>query len=104
VSLPEVTSIGEGAFCDTGGTSLSVTLGAESPGLGNFMFYDVEVPKSVTVKLPSDADEYYGAAPTDAEDQNWSNAFRGMGWNRETGEYGTGEVNDKIALNFAALP
>jgi hypothetical protein len=90
LSLPAVVAIGNNAFANTGGTPLTVTLGAVAPAVGTVVLgYS---PRSVTVLVPSDA-RGYGSVPRlysgDNTVNNWGNAFRG---------------NSNITLNIAYTP
>jgi hypothetical protein len=106
VSLPAATSIGNSAFSYTGGTALTVTLGATAPTLGADLFENyVSVPKTVTVLVPSGATGY-GSIPatysgSDATGK-WGNAFRGKGWNGTS--YGAGTVNSNVTLKIDYIP
>ncbi|MDR1862982.1 MAG: hypothetical protein LBQ67_03575 [Treponema sp.] len=62
-------------------------LGAAAPAVGTNIFDRVNVPKTVTVRMPSGATGY-GTAPADAAAGNRGNAVRGKGWNG--GAYGEG--------------
>jgi hypothetical protein len=74
VSLPEATSIEIFAFANTGGTPLTITLGNTPPTVvANNTFVAVSVPKTVTVKVPSDAAANY--------DNTWQEAFKGSNSN-----------------------
>jgi hypothetical protein len=77
VNLPAATKIGNGVFMGTGGTALTVKLNRNNPTLGENMFQDVNVPKTVTVKVPADAGGY---------DETWQTKFK--------------DGNDKISLNI----
>jgi hypothetical protein len=89
--FPLLTSVGEGAFGETGTTALTITLGGTAPTVGAYMFIWVYVAKTVTVKVPSGAGGY-GTVPLD----NWGNAFRGKGW--DGASYLNGKVIENITL------
>jgi hypothetical protein len=64
------------------------------------MFYQVNDPKFVTVKVPGTASGYAASLPAtysgaDTTD-NWGNGFRGGGWNGSSMRSGT--VNSNIRL------
>jgi hypothetical protein len=104
VSLPAAESIGNNAFQNTGTTALIVTLSATPPTVGINLFTFVTAAKPVTVKVPSGATGY-GTLPqtvsTDTSDC-WANAFRGIGWDKDTSSYGGGTVNTYITVNIVA--
>jgi hypothetical protein len=95
--LPAVTSIGSGAFGNTGGTSLTVTLGSTPPTLGVDMFSLVSAAKTVTVAVPFGA-AGYGSSPTDTTTGSWGNGFRGGGWNGSA--FTGGSVNASVTLTI----
>jgi hypothetical protein len=103
VSLPAATTIGNNAFYNTGGTALTITLGAAAPKVGKNMFEYVFVPKTVTVLVPNTGSAVYGPIPAvysgSDTTNNWGNAFRGKGWDNTNG-YGSGTVNSYITLNI----
>ena len=76
--FPLATSIEMNAFSFTGTVPLTITLGSKAPTVGVHIFNGTS-GKDVTVQVPADA-EGYGSNPTNTTDQNWGNAFRGMGW------------------------
>jgi uncharacterized repeat protein (TIGR02543 family) len=105
LTLPVAETIGYQAFAETGGTALTITLGAEAPSLAIDLFYDVSVPKTVTVRVPAGATGY-GTIPAtysgaDATN-NWGNAFRGKGWNGTN--YLGGTVNSNVTLTIGYTP
>jgi hypothetical protein len=69
ISLPVTEIIGNGVFSNSGGTALTITLGSVPPTLGTDMFDRVNVPKSITVKVPVGATGKY--------DKNWQTDFKG---------------------------
>jgi hypothetical protein len=108
VNLPAASSIGFGTFgisssAVTTTAALTITLGAIPPTLGINMFSYVVSSKTVTVKAPNitSGTTGYGTVPANTTDNNWGNAFRGKGWNRDTNTYGTiGTVNSNITLVY----
>ena len=87
-----------GVFDGTGPGNLTVTVGQTVPTTGISLFNNINEPKTVTVRIPSDSAVAYGAVPTDTTTPNWGNAFRGMGWDGAT--YLTGTVNGNITLVY----
>jgi hypothetical protein len=61
-------TIGYWAFADTGSTSLAIKLRAIAPTVGLDIFYEVDVSKTVTVKVPSDVAGY---------NDEWKTNFKG---------------------------
>jgi hypothetical protein len=105
VNLSSAKSIGTAAFTSTGSGDLTITLGKTPPTVEWGVFHIINAPKTVIVKVPSDAEEGYGEVPyeyssTDSEN-NWGNAFRGKGWNGET--YGNDSVQSNINLTIQSL-
>jgi hypothetical protein len=100
LTLPMVQTIGNYAFSYTGTQALALTLGDTPPTVGTLLFYGVSVSKAVTVKRPASAAGNYGSEPSNTTDNNWANAFRGKGWNKDTDTYGTGTVNSYITVIF----
>jgi hypothetical protein len=107
VNLPIITSInGQQAFEYTGGTALTVTLGATVPMLDVAMFYGITAAKAVTVKVPNNAawsgktGTFTGGDTTD----NWGNGFRGGGWDgsaiidSSVSDGSTNGINSNITL------
>jgi len=88
-NFPAVTLIWGAVFENTGATALTITLGAEAPELHEGIFFNVEVAKSVTVKVPQNATGYGSTIPitysgtytvyTDIP-VTWGSGFRNMGW------------------------
>jgi len=88
-NFPAVTLIWGAVFENTGATALTITLGAEAPELHEGVFFNVEVAKSVTVKVPQNATGYGSTIPitysgtytvyTDIP-VTWGSGFRNMGW------------------------
>jgi hypothetical protein len=70
-SFPQATSIEQFIFDFTGGTALTITLGNAPPTLEGYPVYfdGVDVPKTVTVRVPS--------ATVTAYDTAWQNDFKG---------------------------
>jgi hypothetical protein len=100
VNLPVVEYIEGHAFAATGSTSLTVTLGSTAPTLGDsIMFSERNTAKTVTVRVPWDANGYgYSVSGSDAG-ETWGNGFRGGGW--ESGNFVPwGEINTSITLNI----
>jgi hypothetical protein len=100
VYLPKAASFGTYSFRYTGTESLTVTLGATPPTLGQNTFNNVTATKAVTVKIPSGATGY-GTAPTDTATNNWGNAFRGKNWDGTS--YGNQTPNSNVTLTFQEL-
>jgi hypothetical protein len=105
VSLPKATNIGEWAFFGTGDTTLTVTLGSTVPTLRDSIFAYVFDAKTVTVKVPSGAEEWNDITgktynETSNYTVNWGNGFRGGGWTEAEGfaENGAYLINSKISL------
>jgi hypothetical protein len=88
-------TIGDSAFQGTGGTGLTLTLGAMLCGVGTNMFSGINVSKTVTVMIPSSYIDYFSS-------MNWSDIFMGRGWNG-TNYYGNGAVNSNIILFIQPL-
>jgi hypothetical protein len=108
LDLSAATSINSFAFRSTGGTALTVTLGATAPMLGSYLIDYVSTPKTVTVQVPTavpDTGSDYGPIPatynTDTTTNNWGNAFRGKGWNGTS--YRTGTVNGNVTLEVTYI-
>jgi hypothetical protein len=102
LNIQAATSIGDRAFRNTGGTPLTITLGAIAPTVGTYIFDSVG-GKSVTLRIDSKAMAGYGAANFengDTSTNNWGNAFRGKGWNSISELYGSGTINGNISLTF----
>ena len=99
VNIPSVTNIGSLIFRYNGSTPLLITMGNVAPSTSDPWGGTITAQKPVTIRIPTGATGY-GFSPTDATTQNWGNAFRGMGWNRNTGVYGTGNVNETINLTI----
>jgi hypothetical protein len=71
-NFPVATTIGGGTFITTGGIALTITLGNAPPTVTGYnMFAGVNVPKAVTVRVPSGAISNYDAA--------WQQAFKDGG-------------------------
>jgi hypothetical protein len=86
VSLPLATTIGEQAFSRSDSISLTIILGATAPTVGQNMFNNVSVAKTVTIRVPSGASGY---------DATWEAAFRGVG---NTGTVGTENTNITLVI------
>jgi hypothetical protein len=71
-SFKSATHIHDEVFARTGGTPLSITLGAPPSGLGKDIFKGVTVTKNVFVRVPSANYESYNNSA-------WKDAFRGYG-------------------------
>jgi hypothetical protein len=103
VNLPVAASIGDYAFESTGTTSLTVTLGANTPpALGTEIFDNVTSGKNVTVQIPNGAATAYGTATNNTAD-NWGNGFRGGGWDGDN-MTDSGYINSNITLAISELP
>jgi len=73
LKIPNVASIGDETFCDTGATALTIEMGTNQPSLGTRIFYKYFTPavtKNVTVKVPSATTSY---------DATWKMAFSTTG-------------------------
>jgi hypothetical protein len=69
-SFPQATFIDQFAFANTGGIALTITLGSTPPMIYYESFGDgLDVPKTVTVRVPSGAEAAY--------DTTWQNRFTG---------------------------
>jgi len=90
ISLRSVTVINDYAFADTGGNALEIRIGMYAPPNLGMSIIAVDVPKTVTVKVPIGFKIYY--------DQDWQDGFKGAGWTE--GIKGTGTVNPNITLNI----
>jgi hypothetical protein len=77
VNIPAVELIDECAFRETGSAALTIIMGEKAPDLGEYLFWDINVPKTVTLRIP------YAAADYDSE---WQDNFKGG--------------NPNITLNF----
>jgi hypothetical protein len=103
VNIPAAARIETNVFENC--TSLgSVTLGVNPPTVGTNIFADIDVNRPVTVRIPSGSLEAYNPGGTfnnaDTATNNWGNAFRGKGWDRDTGIYGGFGGNGFIQLTF----
>ncbi|MCL2012425.1 MAG: leucine-rich repeat protein [Cystobacterineae bacterium] len=78
-SFPKATSIGNNVFELTGTAPLTLILGSNAPTLGADIFSEVISPKTVRVRIPTDASGY-GSSPVNTTDENWGNGLRGCGW------------------------
>jgi hypothetical protein len=101
VNIPKVTSISSSAFSwgyiysYTGETAMTITLGSTPPEVGGNMFWNLDVPKTITIRRPSTAEEDYTST--------WVSAFKGLGGNASTlnTSNDAGEINDNITVVFA---
>jgi hypothetical protein len=95
------TSIGEGAFGNTGSTELTVSLGTyDPPALGTDMFSGVTVPKTVNVRvarIPPWTSEAGSFTGTD-NSPKWGNGFRGGGWTSGA-IIDSSKINSSISLH-----
>jgi hypothetical protein len=105
LNMGAVTDIGHGAFTNTDGTALTISLGDTPPSVEDRIFGFSPPVKTVTIKAPDieSGNTAYGTAPSNTTIENWGNAFRGMGWNRDTGDYGLGMVKGNITLVYENL-
>jgi hypothetical protein len=104
VNLPSATGFSDNVFQGTGPVSLTVTLGAAVPTLGELLFTGIVSPgKNVTVKVPTSATAWsgiIGGSPysgTNTTD-NWGNGFRGGGWNGSVMIASSSNINSLITL------
>ena len=67
LDISSVTSIGDYAFSNTGTGSLTITMGAEAPTVGDSLFDGVSDSKTVKVQFPSPGGSY---------DAAWQNEFK----------------------------
>jgi len=106
VSIPEIETIGEYIFYETGLQSLTITMGVNAPKVGRHIFYNIygNEAKTVTVKVPSGASGY-GSLPFTVTGNdttnNWGNAFRGIGWDGTN--YLDGYINSSISLTVETM-
>jgi hypothetical protein len=101
VNLPSVTKIGSRSFSETGGTSLEVTLGLAAPEVVRGVFMGVDVPKTVTVRVPAGADYSEPLSVTYSGGEKpggpfWGEGFRGKGWPYDS----SNTVNSSITLTI----
>jgi hypothetical protein len=102
VELPSATSLGQSLFGNTGTESLTIILGASPPTLMRSMFYGVNAPKTVIIKVPSGAN-YGDSLPLTYSASNstvcWGNGFRGFGWDG-SGFVSGGALTSNITLTI----
>ena len=69
VDFAKVEYIRNNVFIGTGGVPLEIKMGAAPPNVAHDIFYDVDIPKTVTIKVPSGSSGSY--------DATWQDAFTG---------------------------
>ena len=99
VNLPSVTWFVYRAIFENCTALSSIRLGNVAPDIGYEMFYNIKSPQTITLQLPIGATGY-GEQPTDTTTKNWGNAFRGIGWNKDTGYGNIGSVNSNINFTY----